>query len=150
MRTRLAKYSDLKAVVAYLKKMHETTDWEFVPFDEKLVRQNVVAMIRTQDIMDVIIAERKGRICGVVLVTLDTFFWAKKRYASSVHFVADGGGPALLGMYKRWADERDCSYIIEAVATHDAKAERFFLASGFKRKGGTMVCALEQVKEQAA
>ena len=150
MRTKVAKYEDMPRVVKYLRKMHKTTGWDRLPFDEDTVKKNVVTMIRTQDIADVLIAEHKGEIRGVLLAVTDTFFWNKAKYASDMHFVADGGGAALLPAFTRWADERNCSCLVMAVATDDERAERLYEKVGFKRVGGTMVFWFTAEQEKAA
>ena len=107
-------------------------------------------MIRTQDIVDVLIAEEDGQIKGVLLAQMDHFFWSKEPYASDVHFIATGGGPALLNKFKDWAARKRCKCIIMAVATDDPRAELFLKVSGFERRGGALVCWLDKPQEKAA
>ena len=150
MRTRAAKYADVSAVIKYLKGQHEATGWGMIPVNDKVLRTSVVSLIRTQDICDVLIAEEGGEIRGILLVQMDNFFWAKTPYASDVHFIATGGGPALLNKFKDWAQRRKCNCIIMAVATTDARAEMFLEVSGFERRGGALVCWLEQPAQEKA
>ena len=151
MRTRVARYEDVHAVVRYLRQNHDNTGWGCLPINDKVLRESVVALIRTHDVADVLVAEdSEGVIRGVLLATLDRFFWCKKFYASSVHFVATGGGAALVNAFKHWAATRNCECIIEAVATDDARAEAFMEATGFERRGGALVCWLRQAEERAA
>lgn len=151
MRTRYAKYEDLHRVLSYLKRQHEATDWGTIPFDVELVKRNLVGMIRTQDVFEVIIAEDKEKnIRGVLLACTDQYFWNKQRYASDLHFVASGGGAHVLNRFIRWAEERGCGSVIMAVATSDRRAEKLYERVGFQRVGGAMVRWLQEGKEQAA
>lgn len=152
MRTFAAKYQDVPDVVRYLREQHDGTGWEFVPVETKVLRETVTAMVRTQDIADVLVAkDKEGKIRGVLLASIDRFLWAKKHYASSCHFVAAGGGPSLLRTFKDWAQRRKCVCIIEAVATDDPRATAFLEAGGFKRIGGALVCYLaDQPQEEVA
>ena len=151
MRTREAKYADVGPVFKYLKANHEATGWDIIPINDKTLRISIVSMIRTQEIADVLIAEEDGEIRGVLLATMDNFFWAKEPYASDVHFIATGGGPALLNKFKDWAQRRKCKCIVMAIATMDSRAEMFLKVSGFERRGGALVCWLDKpAQEQAA
>jgi hypothetical protein len=151
MRTRIAKYKDLSAVCRYLTAMHERTGWDFVPINPKVLRESVVNMIRTQHLVDVLVAEDDdGNVRGVLLASVDRFFWSKAHYASDVHFIADGGGASLLTAFKDWAHRRQCTCIVMAVATDDPRAEMFLEAGGFERRGGAMVCFLTDRPEEKA
>jgi len=150
MRTRTAKYADVSGVFKYLKTHHESTGWGLIPINDKTLRTSIVSMIRTQDIADVLIAEEDGEIRGVLLATMDNFFWSKEPYASDVHFIATGGGPALLNNFKDWAQRRKCKCIVMAVATHDPRAEMFLKISGFERQEGALVCWLDKPAQEKA
>ena len=150
MRTREAKYADVSKVFNYLKAQHDSTGWGMIPINDKTLRTSIVSLVRTQDIADVLIAEEDGKVRGVMLVQMDNFFWAKEPYASDVHFIATGGGPALLNKFKDWAQRRKCKCIVMAVATHDARAEMFLKVSGFERRGGALVCWLDKPAQEKA
>ena len=150
MRTREAKYGDVGRVFKYLSDQHESTGWGSIPINPKTLRTAIVSLIRTQDICDVLIAEEDGEVKGVMLVQMDNFFWAKEPYASDVHFIATGGGVALLNKFKDWAQRRKCKCIVMAVATDDPRAELFLKASGFERRGGALVCWLDKPAQEIA
>lgn len=140
MKTHIATYKDALPIVRYLRKTHATTGWDWVPFDEKRVRNMVVDMIRSQG-ADVIVAhDEEGRIRGVVLAQTDLFFWSgKTKYATDVHHISTGGGMSCFKRFIKWARDHDCACVITAVATEDERAERLYQRMGFKRKGNALV-----------
>lgn len=150
MRTRVANYADVAKVFKYLKSHHESTGWGNIPINDKVLRTSIVALVRTQDVCDVLIAEEDGRVKGVLLAQMDSFFWSREPYASDIHFIATGGGPALLNLFKEWAEKRKCKCIVMAVATDDPRAELFLKVSGFKRRGGALVCWLDEPAQEIA
>jgi len=151
MKTRIAQYQDVMRVVRYLRKTHAMTGWDWVPFDEKRVRNMVTYLVRTRG-SDVIMAVNDAKqIKGALLAQTDLFFWSgKAKYASSVHTVGTGGGLHCLRRFIKWADDEGCDCIVESVATDIARAEKVYERLGFKRQGNALVYRFNEEQEEAA
>lgn len=151
MRTTIASYQDVMRIVRYLRKTHAMTGWDWVPFDEKRVRNMVTYLIRTQG-CDVIMALNQDRnIKGVLLAQTDLFFWSgKAKYASSVHLIGTGGAFHCLRRFISWAEAQGCNCIVESVATEVERAEKVYQRLGFKRQGNALVYRFDKAQEEAA
>ena len=151
MKTRIATYKDALPIVRYLRKTHSLTGWDWVPFDEKRVRNMVVDMIRSQG-GDVIFAYNEdNRITGVLLAQIDLFFWSgKTKYATDVHTIGTGGALHCMRRFVQWAKDQDCVCVVSAVATESERAEKLYTRMGFKRQGNALVYRFDEEQEQAA
>lgn len=137
------RFEDTGEALAFGKAMHEKSDMRHLPFDEASAKVTGAQCI-VSSAMCAFVAERGGKIVGVLLGLEQPFCHLKARYATDLVFAAQGGaGRKLLDRFLVWAlEERNVDQVLMGVTFGGKSAkgcERFYMRRGFRHVGGLFV-----------
>lgn len=125
-------------VVKFSRSAHEKSSFaKLAPFSPAKARKNFTRIIGRPDFC-VLIAERDGKLCGVLIGSADEMLQCNVRYAVDLEFYADAGGKELVESFKEWARGIGCKLVMMADSNGgrtEAK-DRFFAGAGFEYTGG--------------
>ena len=139
MEVRRGTVANIPEIVDLLEEYHPTSNLKEVPF----VRRDLVKILeyymRARESCP-LIAVSEGKIVGILLGTLEPFFFNKRRYyATDLFFISNGGGMQLLNAFKEWAWGVRADRIIMGVSSGEDRADTFLELSGFEKTGGMYV-----------
>ena len=128
---------DLTRLVKISRKMHQQSEWAWVPFSPSKLRKTLGMMIRKPDFC-VLVAEKDGEPCGLLYGMIDEMIYSNTLYATDIEFAAEAGGDQLLDEFRAWAKESGAKALIMGVSNsgRDEAKDRFFSKHGLTRTGG--------------
>lgn len=134
---RKANPSDLTPLVKLSRRLHEKSDWAWVPFSPSALRKSLTSMMRKPDFC-VLIAEKDGEPCGLLFGMVDQVIYGNTLYATDLEFAAEAGGDELLDRFRDWAKQVGAKAIVMGVSNsgREAAKDRFFSKHGLTRTGG--------------
>jgi len=134
---RHAEIKDLSNLVRLTRRLHEGSDWKWVPFSPAMLRRNLTSMIRKPDFC-VLVAEHEGELTGLLYGTVDQMLYSKTLFATDMEFAAERGGGELLDAFRDWAKQVGAKVLIMGVSDsgRESAKDRFFSKHGLTRTGG--------------
>lgn len=128
---------DVTKLVIFSRKMHQQSDWNWVPFSPAALRKSLKSMIARNDYC-VLVAEKDGAICGFLYGSVDEVIYGNTRFATDIEFAAEAGGDQLLDAFRDWAKGVGAKVLIMGVSNsgREAVKDRFFSKHGLTRTGG--------------
>lgn len=143
MIVRRATPTDVEAMVAFGRKMHELSDLRRFPFDERGASTMAYRCMFDPD-KCAFLAQDEG-VVGILAGMACDLDYTPVRYATDILCVADkpGAGFRLMRTFTHWAfgeQKVDRIYFGESFGGRDpSKAESFYKRLGAKRTGGFYV-----------
>ena len=128
---------DLTKLVKACRRLHQASNWSWVPFSSAAMRKSLLIMDRRPD-YQVFVAKKDGEICGLLVGGIDTVIYGNTRIASDIEFVAEAGGNELIKVFREWAIAMGAKVRLMADSNggrEDSK-DRFFRMNGMDRIGG--------------
>ena len=150
---RFATADDVPRVLELLAMMHRESRFaEWPIYDEQL--QHLVQSLIDHEDGACLVAERDGKIVGVMLGLVQEFFFSRERMATELLLYVvpeDRGSWAAVRLAHRfiqWADATDAVEIQAGVSAGIANkdAERFYSALGFASLGRSFAKVLDHVR----
>lgn len=134
------KPEDFEEVIALGKILHESSERKHLQFDEDGCRKALAKCLVVPKIA-AFVAEREGRIVGLVVAAENRWAHIKGRYVNDLVFFSayPGAGGMLLDRLVEWGRERGVDEAICAVSFGGKSAESskaFFVRRGFTYRGG--------------
>jgi hypothetical protein len=135
--TRHASLGDVTKLVIFSRKMHQQSDWNWVPFSPAALRKSLAMMVKRSDYC-VLMAEKDGDLCGFLYGTIDSVIYGNTMFATDIEFAAEAGGDQLLDTFREWAKNNGAKVLIMGVsnAGRESAKDRFFSKHGLTRTGG--------------
>lgn len=134
---RQASIGDITKLVIFSRKMHQQSDWNWVPFSPAALRKSLAMMVKRSDYC-VLMAEKDGDLCGFLYGSIDTVIYGNTIFATDIEFCAEAGGDQLLDKFRDWAKSNGAKVLIMGVSNsgREAAKDRFFSKHGLTRTGG--------------
>lgn len=144
IKVRRAKHSDITPIVKYSRQAHEKSSFSaLAPFSPAKARKNFTRLLTRPDFV-ILIAERDGETCGVLIGSVDEMLQCNARYAVDIEFYADGGGKELIEAFREWAKAMNCKILMMADSNggRTEVKDRFYQGAGFEYTGGVYAQSL--------
>lgn len=139
MVVREATTADMKDVLDYMEKYHETSNLSDIPFKRTSAVKIVEYTIQSRDSL-ALVAYEEGRLRGILLGTIEPFFFNQdSSYATDIMFISDGAGPQLWKKFIEWAQFFGVKRIMMGVSSGNARAGQLLEALGMTNTGGMYV-----------
>jgi len=140
MEVREARFTDVKNILDFLEKYHETSNLSDIPFDRRSCAKIVDYVLSVKDTIG-LVAYDGTELKGVLFGTLEPFFFnRKKSYATDILFISTGGGgPQMWRKFKEWAFYHGAERLMMGVSSEDARAGQLLEALGMTNTGGMYV-----------
>jgi hypothetical protein len=143
---RKAALTDLSGIVEFGKAAVAKTNYADLPYNATSTRRTIQGWLKRPD-MRVWIALRDGRVCGVLIGSVDTLLFSHVNLATDFAFAAEAGGDKLLDLFIAWAKQMKAA-LIEMVSSQENGYERYgrlLQRKGFVRSGGVFRKDLREV-----
>lgn len=143
MEIRNATFEDLRAIVDFAEKYHQTSDMKGIDFVRMDFLKVIEHYMQARDCFSQVAVGKDDEIVGMLFGTLNPFMFNRKaKWASDLFFISNGAGPALLRRFKEWAEYCGADRVVMGVSSGDPRADRVIELSGFTQTGGMWVCHL--------
>lgn len=155
MAVRRATPNDLQAMVELGSRLADRTIYAGIPRDRQLIVRTMVSCMSSQ-FGCAFVAEREGKITGMLLGVAEQFWWSRARYATDLilHSEYAGDGLALSRAFLAWAQK--VPGVVEVTMGQSSgldveRSERFYQFLGLRKVGGLYTKILrEDVSCQAS
>ena len=139
MDVRLAKYTDLTAMVLFMRDQHAKSVFKDVLFNAALSRKNVTNMIKTGHGDILLAVNKEGKIRGMLFAWQEELIWTHRKIATDLHFIAEQGGDMLLRAFKKWAKEKGCAELCTGTFNqkNEDRIEKLYNRMGLETVGRT-------------
>ena len=90
------------------------------------------------------VAKRAGKICGMLIASVDQLPFSRRKSATDVIFAADAGGELLLDAFLAWAKAKRVARVDMGVSQDDNRAmDVLYRRKGLIRTGGMYMKNIE-------
>ena len=141
---RRVRLDDMPKLLEYMEEYHKTSNLSDVPIDRKSLVKVIEYHSQRRDTI-ALIAEHEDKIIGVLLGSLEPYFFnAKRFFATDLLFFSQGAGPQLWRKFRDWAFECGADRIMMGVSSGDERACQLLDVLGMESTGGMYVLRKER------